>query len=46
MGGWALSLAGVTVAPLSSESDMARSHRVALGMDKNTNESVCMCLCV
>lgn len=32
------------MAPLSSESDMACSHQVALGMDKNT--SVCMCLCV
>lgn len=36
----------MTVAPLSSETDMACSHRVALGMDKNTIESVCMCLYV
>lgn len=41
----------MTVAPLSSESDMACSHRVALGMDKNTNECmhvlvlVCVCVC-
>lgn len=36
----------MAVAPLSSESDMACSRRVALGMDKNTNESVCTCSCV